>query len=233
MGNNRKDLKTEMILRLALAEQLEQDSEILAFLPESEQKDKHIFSPAHEKKMRKIFRMAKRAEHRPVRRKRLQRAAACIVVFLGVSTVTISSVDAVRIPILSFFTDVKEKATQYQIVKREESPLTKAFAEYEPTYVPDGYFVENVIESNESFLIMYIDSENNQWYEFFYNSVPSTVSIDTEDAWTKETELNGNRTIIVEKNGKLRCTMYMDTSQITLIGTISMEEMEKVLISIK
>ena len=233
MGNEMGNMKSEMILRLALAEQMEQDPEILAFLPESEQEVRHVFTAGHEKKMKKIFRTAKRAEQRPVQRKRMVRAAAGIAVFLGISVVTISSVDAFRIPVISFITDVREKATQYRITKNMDGPFTKSFAEFEPTYVPEGFYVNSFSETSDSYTIIYFNEEGNLWYELHYYTAPVTISFDTEKAYSSETEINGNKTIIVEENGEYRATMYRNTSQVILNGTISRSELEKVLESIK
>lgn len=233
MGNDRYDLKSEMILKLALAEQLEQDPEVAAFLPEKEQEVPHTFSPEHEQKIKKISRMAKRAEHRSERKKRLLQAAACIVVFFGVSTVTIFSVDAFRIPVLSFFVDVREKATQFRITTRDNFPLTEEFAEYEPTYLPEGFDIERINKTDEAISIMYSNGTSGEWYQIIFKNDPSSISFDTEDATTWETLIDGYKTIVVDKNGDLRVTMYADKTHILLTGTISWEEMKKILESIK
>lgn len=233
MGNNMNDVKSEMILRLALAEQLEQDPDIIAFLPENNQQDKFVFSAAHEKNMKKIFRMARNARNRSVWRKQLLRAAACIFVVFGISTVTVLSVDAFRIPILSFFADVKEKATQYQITKKADNLLTEKFAEHEPSYVPNGFQVEYVNEKEDLFSILYANGANGLWYEVCYSNDQSTLSFDTEEAETQADIINGNQSIIVEKQGKIRITMYMNTAQVLLTGTIPLEEAKKVLQNIK
>lgn len=233
MGNDRYDLKSEMILKLALAEQLEQDPEVAAFLPEKEQEVPHTFSPEHEQKIKKISRMAKRAEHRSERKKRLLQAAACIVVFFGVSTVTIFSVDAFRIPVLSFLSDIREKATQYRIITKESSPLTNNFAEYEPMYIPDGFYVETVEDANSRASILYTNDTNDLWYEIHYSHIPFTLSFDSEDAIEQETIINGNRTIVIFENEEFRATMYTTTAHIVLVGSIPWDEAEKILKSIK
>ncbi len=233
MENGAENRKSEMILRLALAEQLEDDPEVLAFLPESELEERHVYSAGHERKMKKIFRMAKRAKRRPKRRKRMLRSAAGIAVLLGISLVTISSVDAFRIPVVSFIADAREKATQYRIAKKTEHPLTKSFAKFEPSYVPEGFYVESVKELKDSFSISYSNSETGLWYDLHYYSVPTTVSLDTEDSQVTETFINGNRTVIVEKNGQRRAAMYTGSSQINLYGTISETDLKHVLKSIK
>lgn len=227
-----KGLKSDLLLRYALAEQLEQDPEVRNFLPESELESCHVFSASHEQKMKNIFRIARKAQRRLRHPRRMMQAVACIVAFLCVSTVTISSVDAFRVPVLSFFMDIRDKATQYQLSKRDRY-VTKYFQEHEPSYIPEGFYVDRVNETENFFHILYATGARDQWYEVTYVNEPSTISFDTEESISLETEVNGNKTLVIHKDRELRAAMYMRTSHILLTGTISWEEAEKVLKSMK
>lgn len=232
MENNRKD-RTEQLLKWALEEQLARDPEVLAFLPDDGTGEQHEFSPEHERKMKKIFRMARRVERRPQRRRHMMQAAACFAAVLVVSTVTVSSVEAFRLPVLNFFAEIKEKAISYRLEKEEHIYATVNFREYEPTYVAEGFLAESVTEAAGAYTINYTNPADGRWYAVDFRDKAVSVSLDAEQAKALEDEINGDRVIVVRKDGGLRATLFRDASHIILAGQISWEDAKKVLESIK
>ena len=111
MNTELKDKKSDLLLELALEERLEHDPDILRYRSSEELETVHRFSEEHDKRMKKIFKMAERTEKRAARRKRKLQMVAGISLFLCISAVTVSQVEAFRLPIVQFFMEVKERST--------------------------------------------------------------------------------------------------------------------------
>lgn len=231
MNEDFKKKKSAYLLELALEEQLENDPEILKFKSEDELETPHVFSKEHEKKMKEIFRAASRAERRTKNRKYFQRMAAGIAVMLCLSGFTVMNVEAFRVPVVEFLLDISEKYTLLQPDTNSQT-LTKNFQIYEPTYVPVGFQVVELSEIEDRFSIDY-STEEQLWYTliFCYNSRP--LSIDTENTSLETYTINGNKAVIIEKNGILNIIMYSGNSYYELMGNISYDEANKILKSIK
>lgn len=231
MNEDFKKKKSEYLLELALEEQLENDPEILNFKSEDELETPHVFSKEHEKKMKEIFRAASRAERKAKNRKYFQRMAAGVAIMLCLSGFTVMNVEAFRVPVVEFLLDISEKYTLLQPDTNSQT-LTKNFQIYEPTYVPVGFQVVELSEIEDRFSIDY-STEEQLWYTliFCYNSRP--LSIDTENTSLETYTINGNKAVIIEKNGILNIIMYSGNSYYELMGNISYDEANKILKSIK
>lgn len=90
MSDDLKRKKSDYLLELALEEQLENDREMQTYQSGNERT--HEFSDEHNRKIKDILKRAEREENKKkYRRKRLQ-AAACIILILSVSTLTVTRV---------------------------------------------------------------------------------------------------------------------------------------------
>lgn len=231
MSDDLKRKKSDYLLELALEEQLENDREMQSYQSGNERP--HQFSDEHNRKIKELLKRAEKEENRKkYRRKRLQ-AAACITLILCVSALTVTQVEAFRLPLIRFFSEIGEKSTKFNMQGENNFNLTKKFQEYEPKYIPSGFNVDEVNENNKFFFIRYIDEYNDQEYIFYYFDSLSTKAMDTEETDVVETELNGNKVYIIEKNNEVRILMYKNMHQLYLRGSISLEEAYNIMESIK
>lgn len=124
-------------------------------------------------------------------------AAACLVVFIAGGCVTMS-VDALRIPILNFFSTSKG---QYSVVTTEtdpEMPMPEREAidtAYIPGKVVEGYKEVSRDITNVLTVVKYIN-EDGQQYRF-------TQSIDSADSWISQRET------YIEKKNTVLGTYYV------------------------
>lgn len=231
MSDDLKRKKSDYLLELALEEQLENDGEMQAYQSGNERT--HEFSDEHNRKIKDILKRAEREENKKkYRRKRLQ-AAACIILILSVSTLTVTRVEAFRLPLIRFFSEIREKSTKLNMQGENNFNLTKKFQEYEPQYIPSGFSVDEVNEGELSFFIRYLNEDKDQEYFFYYFNNLTTKTMDTEEANVVATEINGNKVYMIEKKDEVRVLMYKNMHQLYLRGSIPLEEAYKILESIK
>ena len=206
-----RDKKDEMILTLALLEQMENDEDLKAFDACADETTgqsgtagqgakPHVFSERHNQRMKEIFKIAARAEKRRKRRRIVKRAAAGLAACICVSTCMVFSSSAFRIPVMNFFTDVKEKYSELVVDKGTKTYVTKNFQEYEPRYVPKGFNVAEVVEEDNFFKIRYVN-DNGQWYYFACYEYSHSANVDTENAVKKEIETGENNITVYVKEG--------------------------------
>lgn len=147
--------RVEAYIGLALDDLLESSPSELK--TESQLKDAgmeiHQFSPAFEKKMRKICAQSKRHEWFQRHRRSLRRIAASVAILICVGGVTIASVDAIRIPIVNFFLRIGNLSSEFALSKDENLPVSEKFELYYPTYIPKGYVVVDSKEGEDFFLL--------------------------------------------------------------------------------
>ena len=114
MSKDLRQKKSDYLLELALEEQLEQDEELLKYTEDSNTPP-HQFSPEHEKKMEEIFKLAHRTEMKSVYRRRFYRTAAGIALFLVLSGVMVGNVEAFRVPVINFISEITDEYSFFKI----------------------------------------------------------------------------------------------------------------------
>ena len=79
-----------------------------------------------------------------------------------------------------------------------------------PSYVPQGFEVQEVKSSPRSILIDYRDGEKVLYISQRYMEIDgnASIQIDTEDAKTEYLDVNGNRALYVEKEGWLKIYIF-------------------------
>lgn len=225
-----RDKKDEMILTLALLEQLEQDEEIRDFGGNGDGVS-HTFSERHKKRMEEIFRAAARAEKKRRRCRQFRRAAAGLAACLSVSAALVFSSSAFRIPVMNFFTEVREKYSELRVEKAEKNNVTENFAEYEPGYVVNGFDVLEVEEGENFFRISYVNDKKD-WYYYDYYKEPRSIQLDTEEILKTDMEIKGKNATVYRKNEYTYVVYYSECGQFIVIGNVGEGEIKKVLESI-
>lgn len=231
MSRNLDEKKSDYLLELALEEQLDNDKDMRYWEQLEAENPPHVFSERHNKRMRKVFRKAKRVEFYEEYRKRVIRTVAGFLIIFCASVVTVTQVEAFRLPLVEFFTNIKEKSTFFGVAIENKTKLTKNFQEYEPTYTPEGFVVTEIDERKNKFFITYKDEIGNT-YRFYFFSKLKDFALDTEEAVDSELKINGHKVSVIEKGNKTKVIMYGDDFLFYLEGEISFEEANKVMESV-
>lgn len=112
-----------------------------------------------------------------------RRVASILITLLVAATVTTASVEALREPVVQFFTEVFEKFTQILFV--DDTPKTPQ-AELEkraPAYIPEGYTVETEVDLVTMYRVVYSNDKNErinytQYFKRNIEMIADTESID-------------------------------------------------------
>lgn len=231
MNKNLDEKKSEYLLELALEEQLENDEDMRHWEQIEEENPPHVFSERHNKRMRKIFRKARKVEFYEEYRRRAIRTVAGFLVIVCASVITVTQVDAFRWPLVRFFTSVKEKSTFFGVEKEKKKSLTKNFQEYEPTYMPEGFIVIEISENDNGFYIK-SEKEDGQFYKIYYCNTVKNFALDTEESMTVDTEINGCKASIIQKENEVKIIMYKNNAIFYLEAKLPVEEAYKIMESI-
>ena len=232
MSKDLKQKKSDYLLEVALEEQLEQDEDMKKYPLPEDVEHPHVFSEEHEKRMQEIFKMADKVEHQSYRRKKHFQLAAGIALFLCLTTVTVTQVEAFRLPVFRFFSEVMEKSTYYG-VEEVQTELSSRYQMYEPTYVLEGFHVTKVKEEDNYFELHYENDATGQAYNLYFREDLKGFFMDTENAETEERDINGNRAFLSVKENVVRMLMYKDNHQFFISGIIDKNNAVKILESIK
>lgn len=94
--------------------------------------------------------------------------AAAAAVILCLSTVTVTRVEAFRLPIVRFFMEIKEQSTFFGLQEKKRVALSDKFQRYEPMYIPEGYVVIATEEDKNGFYIGYENEKEKRKYTYSY-----------------------------------------------------------------
>lgn len=143
-----------------------------------------------------------------------------------------TQVEAFRLPVFRFFSEVMEKSTYYG-VEEVQTELSSRYQMYEPTYVLEGFHVTKVKEEDNYFELHYENDATGQAYNLYFREDLKGFFMDTENAETEERDINGNRAFLSVKENVVRMLMYKDNHQFFISGIIDKNNAVKILESIK
>jgi hypothetical protein len=156
-------------------------------------------------------------------------AIALVGIFL-----TTMSVEAFRIKLFNIVTEITEKYTKVSIVETESGLDLQIDWEayYTPEYIPEGYAYSNSENFGDIKIIFFSDKTDKE-IQFSQTPVNPEYQIDTEKAIIADVTVNGEKGILVEKEG-LR-TLIWTTGERTfhIIGEIEKDEIIKMAKSLK
>lgn len=210
----------------------EADRLIMASIP-PEKELKHKFSRRFERKMRALLKYERRSV--PMRRfvSGMKRAAAAIIIVMGLGLALTMGVNAYRIDLIQMVTEVFDnirtmmleyeditfiKSTKVEPDEQEELGLI------EPEYVPDGYEVEERISGPFSLMMTYVnENESNLVYKQTSLGY-GEIMLDTEDAEIDTEEIGDYEVTIISKNNNYISYWRNSQFEFWVNGNISKEE---------
>ncbi|AFV01536.1 hypothetical protein UNSWDHB_393 [Dehalobacter sp. UNSWDHB] len=200
----------DSLFRLVMYETVEKEGKVLL-----EEREKLKYDPAFvpseeavQKFSSQLDNILKRKKAYALRQKTfriLNRSAVAMLIVIILLFTTVASVQAIRVKVLNFFMDIQPKYTSYQVNESGNGSgnggavvnWTKA---YVPTYIPEGYKVNN---SSNSETFKKIVFRNQQDMVILYTELNegSIVQSDTENASVfKEISINGHKGTLTVKN---------------------------------
>lgn len=198
----------------------------------SEGSSMYEFSPAFEKRMKKLIRESQKQQSTTYRAKGFRsKIRIAILVAVLVCAAMVFSVSAFRTSIANFFFDLEGKSSDIKFDDTNDS-ISPEFDKYLPVYVPDGFVVDNVRENIREGIFIELSNGNGQFYDVNIEMNPSNVSFDTEDGITTEIEFDDAKATITERDDRCIATYTDGNKFYSIAGNISSKELLKILESI-
>lgn len=162
-----------------------------------------------------------------------RRVASITVAVLVAATVTTVSVEALREPVAQFFTQVFERFTQVFFVDDTPDTPEVEMAKRAPTYVPEGYTVEQELDLGTANRIVYVNENGEKLRYTQHWKEHIEIVADTEDIQYYDVKIN-NYQGITYSNKEINTIVFSDEEYTyTLSGPLGTDELVKIAESIK
>lgn len=153
------------------------------------------------------------------------KVAVAVMVFLGIAATTIMSVDALRIPVLSYLV---EHFSEYGQLDFSTQPTAKPFdsiSDPVSDLLPEGYH-EVYYEVTDGLISSMYENDNSQYVVFDMSLAIGEYCFDTENAIIEEIILDEYEALLIKKD-RLQAIWLDEESQVVYTFTASeMEEEE-------
>ena len=203
-----------------------------ALLPDEEALACVTFSERFEERMRRMIRR-QRYGYYVLFGTVARRVASVLIALLIAATVATVSVEALRKPVAQFFAEVFEKFTMIFVTDETPASQIDEMKLHAPTYVPEGYEIESEVELDGVYRIVYVNSERERIkYVQCYES-DFSMNIDTEEVDYSEILISGKHGITYTNKEVSYVIFWNDSWRYTLSGTTSVEELIKIVESVK
>jgi hypothetical protein len=203
-------------------------------------------SPEFEGKMQRLFNQETKIQRISRRRqitKIMQRIAACIVIAIAISAVTITNVEAFRIRFYNIVMEVKEKYLSITFEGSEQKSSDKEFElqVYMPTYLPQGFYLqETSYFDNNSVLNYQDDSSALISIKQSYIHEGRSLNLDSEDVSVKEIMVNDLKITIYQKevfgkSDEIQTTLFWTDGRyfFSISATVELDELIKIAVGLQ
>ncbi len=203
-----------------------------ALLPSDEELVGIAFSDEFEARMEKLIRRQKYGYYMLFGTVARRVATIVIALFLGATIVTFS-VEALRQPVVRFFTEVFETFTRVIFVDDTSELMQEELEKKTPTYIPDGYVMESKIEVGVVYKITYVNKETGEriYYRQEINN-GKTFEMDTEGSGYHVVTLGQSEGVIYKNKGKITLMFTDKQYSYSLYGSVAQEELIEIAESI-
>lgn len=187
-------------------------------------------------------------EKQAIRRKRFRsfsaKAAIVLLMLTLTGTILTFSVEAIRIRVFNMMLTAREEYTEIRFGEEgdisEDQISTKApfifedkvAGHYYPTYIPEGYGLEESNDYGRMVTYRFIDGAGRRLY-FDQSPLDGGMQIDTEDALVTYPEVGGVEAIMAQEDGQVILVWYNSEYAFTLIGEMTAEEALKIAESVE
>jgi len=169
------------------------------------------------------------------RRKQLngfsRRAAIFLIVIISGFALTTLSVEAFRLRLFNFVTEIKDQYTKIDIKEnsgpQEENIELHLDNTFYPAYMPMDY---TLTESQEfgTMRIMIFSNKEGKVIEIAQSPIGTSFQVDTENAVTSEVEINNVKGILIVKGNVRTLIWTIDQTALYIIGQIKEVEIIRI-----
>ena len=153
------------------------------------------------------------------------KAAVAVLVFIGLMTTVVMSVDALRVPILNYITELQNRYTSVQFIDSSEfQEFVSAASEVMDVHKPADYY--EIAYKNVGGGLFHCIYQNDEGMILKYSTNPASAEFrfDTEDAEYDEISIYSYDGYLVRKDGVHIIWIDGDNSLVNSLYATSMEE---------
>ena len=121
-------------------------------------------------------------------------AGVCAMLFTAAFAVS----DPLRVNTMNLVVQVFGESTDFYFASKTPSNTYTVVA----NWLPDGYILESRQEDNAGSTYYYQRTENEYFYMMYTRGDGTLMSVDTENARTEDTEINGAKALLIEKDNE-------------------------------
>lgn len=234
MENKRTDRdRSDELLRMALEDHVLQTGSQLRKKDDlQENGDLHQFSSDFEKRFDTIRRKSQNKQKKQIHKRLYMRIAACMLLVVGVGAVTIASVDAFRIPFMSFFLSIGQESAEMVGDEENHIPVSEQYINSYPTYIPEGFYMVAYTEYDNGYSASY-QSESMQYFQLDCYESSKTFSFDAENSDVEEIMIQNSEAAVSVRDGRAVITWPTVDYNYILAGDLPKDEALKVLNSVQ
>jgi len=155
----------------------------------------------------------------------LSKVGIFVVAFAAVFALAFSTVSAFRTQVLNMLLTFDEKYTSVKVDENSSVPLHNIYA---PSYIPDGYRLNDFSTSKDLTTMEYINN-NEKTINFIMFNSSGDSNIDTENADSvKSIKINGTDGMIVEKKGIITVSWANENKAFIVSAQLGESEIVKI-----
>ncbi|MFR2838801.1 MAG: DUF4367 domain-containing protein [Zhenhengia sp.] len=191
-------------------------------------REEHIFTKEFENKMSQLIK-----NERQLKVTGLTRKIGVAILIIGIVGSLSMSVEAVRIRVIEFITEVFEKFTSISYQKHEGEHSDKIEVSYLPRYIPEGF---EVIEEEQIFNDVHINYRNGLGEEILFRQIEINTNnsiVDTEGTILEKILLEDREYYYYENKGVKNIIWIQGEYQISISSEIDKDELIKMCLSVK
>ncbi len=223
---------TDEELDILLTEHMPKANMLLNRLEEERYKDMtpHIFSEEYKKRMKKVIKEYSRTPAQIKFAAFRKYAAAVLIIFILTNSFLVVTVEAYRTRVFKIITTIYNTFTSI-ITETDDVPFNESPEFTEPSYVPDGFEVINIINTG---ITRKIDYKNRERILIYKQSAltSSELRIDTEGTEIKEIKVGKYNINYVFNKGMYNAYWFDHEYSYLISGEISFEELIKIIESV-
>ena len=225
--------RTDELLHMALEDHVLQAEPELKKMDELQKEgDLHQFSSDFENRFEGMLRKSRNEKKKRYRKHLFMRLAASFLLILGVGTVTVGSVDAIRVPFMSFLLSIGQKSAEVIGESESNVPVSDEYISSYPTYIPDGYVVISFSEYDNGYSVSYQNDQGTMFQLDCYDA-SNRFSLDAEDSNVQQIDINGIEATLSARDDRTVITWPTTNYVYILVGELSKEDAKDILKSVR
>lgn len=190
----------------------------------------HVFSSKFERNMKRLLRRQRRT---PGRVKTVLQTIACVIVALVICGTVAWNVEAIRVPIIRHLTSVTETYTAISPDKPDYQGETSLYSSYLPSYIPDGYELEQTSDKGGFLSIVYSNQDDQKIVLVITHNMGNS-RFDTEDASNRALSINGHQAWLSEKDeNRVILVVLANDKYLSITSELAADTSIKIMESIK